>query len=361
MLGELGLLGDLGRCAGQLAGVAGHLLDGTVDAGHELIEAAGYLGQLILALDLGPAVQGQMGRRFADMVLQEADPASQAGEDLAGDQQGDEDGGHYDGDHLVAAAAVTLLAQLVPVPGLGDEAVEQGIGPLAHLAIGLAVTVAIEGAGHLHLIVLQGLQHGGQFVTLHPLELAEQAFCLGPGGGIDLGRHRLLHGLAHLGNVFLAGLLDPGQHPLIIPQRGVLQQHHVYADPHARDAGGDLRHGAHGGGRVLVELIGLQLDVAHAAQAGAADQQEGDARHCDGQDELGFQGDLSCKHDGSLMCCYVANVAACHDDLPSWPDRHSLPVRSKKSAEALSHVTAGSCPPADPARRRAVAGCGSRR
>ncbi|MNP13940.1 hypothetical protein D3C76_1062420 [compost metagenome] len=273
-----------------------------------------------------------MAGGIPDVQLQEGDPAAQPDQDEGRDQQRDGDGDHYDGDHLVAATVIAALAQLVALLGLADEAVEQGVGPLAHLPIGLAVAIAINGAGHLHLILLQRLQHGDQLLTLHLLELAEQPLGLGPGGGIDLGRHRLLHGLTHLGNIFLAGLLDPGQYPLLVAQGGLLQQHHVDADAHARDAGGHFRHGPHGGGGILEQLIGLLLDVAHAAQAGGADQQQGETGHGNGQDELGFDRDLACQHDDSLVCCYVATVAACHDGLPSFPGRHSLPTRTKKSA-----------------------------
>ena len=56
---------------------------------------------------------------------------------------------------------------------------------------------------------------------------------IGFGGGVGLGGDGLLHGLTHLGNVLLPALLDPGDHPLRILEGGILQQHHVDADPHA--------------------------------------------------------------------------------------------------------------------------------
>ncbi len=50
-----------------------------------------------------------------------------------------------------------------------------------------------------------------------------------------------------------------------------------------------LRHGAHGGGGVLVKLGGLLLDGAHALEAGTAHQQQGETGHGDSQDQLQFE------------------------------------------------------------------------
>ena len=81
VLGELGLGSHLAGGGGYLAGVARHLHDGPVDPGHELVEAVGNLGQLVLAGETGAAVEGEVAGHFANMGLQEGDPAAQPDED----------------------------------------------------------------------------------------------------------------------------------------------------------------------------------------------------------------------------------------------------------------------------------------
>ncbi len=222
VLGELGLGGHLVGGGGQLMGVAGYLLDGAVDLADEVIEAHRDLRQLVIALQLGTGIQRQVFGGIANVLLQEADAIAQATQYQKGDQQADDECASYDGEHLAFAPCEALLTDGVTLLGQLHQFVELGIGTLAHGAVGYRVALLVDAPCTLHVPLFHGGQHGLQLALFHRFELFEQLLGILPRGRIDLGVDRQLHGLAHLGDVLFPCLLDPGQHPFFILERGFL-------------------------------------------------------------------------------------------------------------------------------------------
>ena len=62
-----------------------------------------------------------------------------------------------------------------------------------------------------------------QLAARHVFKLIQQLLGIRAGGRIRLRGHRLLHGLAHLGDILLPGFFDAGQDAFGIFERGVLQ------------------------------------------------------------------------------------------------------------------------------------------
>ncbi len=143
VLGELGLGGHLVGGGGELAGVVGHLLDGAVDLGDEVVEAGGHLGQFIPPFHLEALGQvavtaaefaeqaGQLVERAAHRAGQQHAEQAHAGGDGQAHQQDVQAGPIQFGIDL----RFRYLGHQVPVEQ-GDVAAGQHHRLTIHLGVG---------------------------------------------------------------------------------------------------------------------------------------------------------------------------------------------------------------------------------